>query len=240
MGNPTLLDVPCEFGGVSIGKETARVSIKVQRAELNIEEADEALCGKRITGRIVAKPRNELQGQGHLMDVDEEITGTFDVKRLGFNTDELSFGATFVLSSIDVSHLAKFAKRIGRLVATDSAEIPEDGPDEDEDHDEEEPAPRKRRTAAKPAEGQPVVANDAGALLPLSTLKKYGLTAKKIAAVAASVGGDTVGHLEAAMRANEWWHRDIKGLGEEWITRLQDAHLAFRNDYPVPTEESAA
>lgn len=89
-----------------------------------------------------------------------------------------------------------------------------------------------QRTPAKVS----VVANDAGAAEPLSRLTAYGMTKAKIEAVKSAVG-PTIGHLEKAMRENPWWHRDIKGFGEEWIGRLQDAHLRFRGDYPVPSED---
>lgn len=75
---------------------------------------------------------------------------------------------------------------------------------------------------------------DAGAAASLSSLKKWGMTDKKLEAIREAVGGDTIWHLEEAMRKNEWWHREIKGLGDEWITRLQDAHLEFRKVYPMP------
>lgn len=90
-----------------------------------------------------------------------------------------------------------------------------------------------QRTPAKAS----VVPNDAGAAEPLSRLTGYGMTKKKIEAVEAAVG-PTIGHLEKAMRENAWWHRDIRGFGEEWIGRLQEAHLRFRGDYPVPSDDA--
>lgn len=83
------------------------------------------------------------------------------------------------------------------------------------------------------------VANDAGAAMPLLSLKKHGITPKKCEAISAAVGGDTIGHLEKAMRTNVWWHRDLKGFGQEWVDRLTDALAMFRKEYPVPAEDEA-
>lgn len=91
-----------------------------------------------------------------------------------------------------------------------------------------------KRTPAKAS----VVPNDVGAAEPLSRLIGYGMTAKKMDAVALAVG-PTIGHLEKAMRENEWWHRDIKGLGQDWIDRLIESLARFRRDNPVPSEEDA-
>ena len=46
----------------------------------------------------------------------------------------------------------------------------------------------------------------------------------------------TISDLEKLMRENEWWHRDLKGIGPDKINRLTDTLLAFRQVYPVPSE----
>lgn len=49
----------------------------------------------------------------------------------------------------------------------------------------------------------------------------------------------TVGDLEQVMRSDEWWHRNIKGFGEAKVTKLTDALMEFRKQYPVPSVESS-
>ncbi|MCC7419831.1 MAG: hypothetical protein IT428_06105 [Planctomycetaceae bacterium] len=83
-----------------------------------------------------------------------------------------------------------------------------------------------------------VVKGDKGAAMPMASLVPHGLTAKKAESLAAAFG-KTIGHLEKAMRENEYWHRDVKGMGEEWITKTIDALLAFRKEHPVPSEDDA-
>lgn len=92
-------------------------------------------------------------------------------------------------------------------------------------------------TVHRPASAT-VVKGDAGAALPMASLAKYGLTPKKCESLAAAFG-KTVGHLEKAMRTNEYWHRDVKGMGEEWITKTVDALLLLRREHPVPSDEDA-
>jgi hypothetical protein len=80
------------------------------------------------------------------------------------------------------------------------------------------------------------VPNDAGAAQPVGVLADYGLTPKKCDALAVAFG-KTIGHLEKAIRTNDYWHKDVKGFGEEWITKLIDSLVAFRRAFPVPSED---
>lgn len=90
------------------------------------------------------------------------------------------------------------------------------------------------RTPAKAA----VTKGDSNASIDLSILKNYGIPVKKIDAIRSACGGNTLGHFEVWMNGNQWWHRDLKGFGEQWITRLQDAHFGVRKDYPVTESEA--
>lgn len=241
----TELEVDVQFGGVSIGDETARVGIKIDRALMQLDQADEILCGKRLTGRIEVCAPGEQQGQRALPGMKDErphLDGTFDVKRFGVSLKEISAGLTFGLGSIDVSELAKFAKKNGRLLVTDAQFLPEDSSDDDDheptydDHEDTGPQPKSRKKSAK---SNGAVATDEGSKKSIFELVKFGMTHKKCELVAEACGGSTIGKFEAWMRRNEFWHRDIKGFGEEWITKLQDAHLNFRAQYPYAEEPTA-
>lgn len=60
------------------------------------------------------------------MDADDiEMTGCFDVK-----SDSIGIGLTFSIKDVDVSTLAKFANRDGRIVIESIEEIPEGEGDE--------------------------------------------------------------------------------------------------------------
>lgn len=65
-----------------------------------------------------------------------------------------------------------------------------------------------------------------------------GLTESKIELIRQACEGNTIADLEAMQRNNPNWNRDIKGFGEKWIDRLQDAHLAIRTRFPIPTMDS--
>jgi len=136
----TILDVPVSFGGVSIGQDTARVGIKIERGNLALDRADECFCGKRLTGKIILGRRDDAKGQGKLIeDTDYEVAGAFDVKRIGVSPAQISTGLTFALASVDVGDLSHFAKGQGRMVVENVAELPdgEEGKEEWEPGDDE-------------------------------------------------------------------------------------------------------
>jgi hypothetical protein len=136
-GRKSILNVAAKFGGVSIGQETARIGVTFDRSGLNLEDADAVLCGHRLNGRVQLGNGTD-PNQGKLIaDVDVEITGAFDAKKLSVSPQFISTGLTFALADIDVSELARFSKGNGRLIVEHVAEIPESAPAEhDEDEDE--------------------------------------------------------------------------------------------------------
>lgn len=79
---------------------------------------------------------------------------------------------------------------------------------------------------------------DTGAAQPIAVLAEFGLTVKQCEKLAASeLELTTVGNLEAAMRADEWWHRKVKGVGTDTIDKVTDALLEFRKKHPVPSAD---
>ncbi len=47
-----MADIPVMFGGVSIGKSTAKLSLKVNRVQMSIEHAEELFCERRLSGLL--------------------------------------------------------------------------------------------------------------------------------------------------------------------------------------------
>lgn len=133
-----VLDIPVEFGGVSIGRTTARLGIGFNRSACSLEEADNAFCGHRLNGRVVLDGKGDSPGQKKFVEV-HEVIGVFDVKRIGVNATSITTCLTFSLGDVDIQELAKLSKGSGRLVINDVAEIPDDAPDEDDD--ERKPLP---------------------------------------------------------------------------------------------------
>lgn len=240
-------DIGCDFGGVSLGKETCRVGVKLERSSITLQDADTFLCGMRLTGKLVVGGKQAAPGQTTLPgmeDAGHEVAGVFDVKRFGVSAKEITFGATFAMASVDPRDLAKLANSSGRLVVTDADVIPDDEAGDDEGHDDHEdvgPIP-KSKPMAFDAPKSPACLDDLkrddGAAMPLSALEQFGTTRGITKSVTAAVGGKTIGHLEKFMAANpEYWHRDIPGVGPEKLTQLQDAHLAFRQQNPMVSDE---
>lgn len=234
------LEVDVQFGGVSIGDETARVGVKIDRGAMTLDDADEFLCGKRLTGRIEVCAPGEQQGQQSLPGMNDarpHLDGTFDVKRFGVGPKEVSAGLTFVLGSIDVSELAKFAKKNGRLTIMEAQYLPDDGEEDDgdgpsfDDHEDTGPQPKARKKS------KGAVAGDSGAAMSIFELVKHGVPKKKCDALADAAGGSTIGHLEKLMREDAWWHKKAKGIGESWIDKISDAVVSFRRQNPVPSDD---
>lgn len=127
-----VLDLPVEFGGVSIGETTARLGMRIKKDSLNIVQAEEAFCGRRLTGVIRLGGGSDSPGQTTMFETDLVVEGTFDIHRFGVGPETYTTGAMFKLNEIEIGDLARFSKGAGRLVVTDVAEIPVDEVDEDD------------------------------------------------------------------------------------------------------------
>lgn len=121
------LDVAVEFQGVSIGDETGRVGIAIDRENMNIDVADEAFCGRRLSGSIITVPKGVDPSQQEIFEEGErhEIAGTFDVKRFSADSKRITAGLTFALAEIKIEELVHFAKRSGRMEILEFGELPD-------------------------------------------------------------------------------------------------------------------
>ncbi len=217
--NKSMLDVAVAFGGVSIGDTTAKVGFSIDKEAMNIDVAEAVLCGKRLTGRLVALPNGEDPDQQALPGMEEtkhELKAAFDVKGYRSTPKKISSGATFVLSSIDVSDLGHFAKRSGRLIVSETAEIPE---------------PEKEESAPSPV---PKV----GGPWRKTRIEEIGLNpndATKLKKADILTAGD----LQDRMTEDgTWWKRKIKGIGDAAGERIEDVFNRFVTENHV--EEPAA
>lgn len=246
MAEAYALDLDCEFGGVSIGDTTARVGVKLTRENLDLHEADGFFAGRRLECEISLLNRMD-RGQKRLPSMEDDTPPSIEAQAdcKGYRVDAKKFGAslTFALDSIDVTELAQFAKSKGTVRANVVGDLA-DEPDEDEDDAEssgddivtQERTKGGRHVTKRTPAKVSVVKNDAGAEQPMKALVDFGLPSSKCKAVAASVG-PTIGHLEKKMREDAWWHRNIKGIGKEYVDRVTDALTAFRRANPVPSED---
>ncbi len=135
-----VLDLAVAFGNLSVGDKTCRIGVSVDRSELSVSQADKNLCERRLSGYLVCKPPGDHPDQETFdgMDGDSEIKGVFDVKSFTVSKDALSLGLTFAVASVNVSALAHFAKRAGRVLIDEVDEIPEKQVGGDNGDDSEE------------------------------------------------------------------------------------------------------
>jgi hypothetical protein len=240
-------DIGCDFGVVSLRAQVITFGMKVSRTEMNLDEVDRRLCCKRLTGKLVRGGRFAAPNQALLPGMEGEahsVEGAFDVKRYGVNANGYTFSLSFSAGSVDANECQKLANSAGRLIVSHVEDLPdEDDGEDDEGHDDHEDVgpitkPIKFPAAAASPSCLADLKRDDGAAMPLSTLKQFGTTKGITKSLKAAVGGGTVGHLEKFMANNpEFWHRDIKGIGKEKLTTLQDAHLAFRQQHPMVSDE---
>lgn len=129
-----LLELPVSFGNLNVGDETARLGVSVSRGALTVSQADKHLCGKRLTGEILARTNGAQADQGALPGLVDDITveGVFDVGGFTASPKKIGFGLTFLLSASDVTQLARFARREGRVTITGIENIPDDEADDGE------------------------------------------------------------------------------------------------------------
>ncbi len=127
---PTL-EVAVQFGGLSIGDQTARLGVRIARAFVDVEKADAVFVGKRL--EVVVQLGAADADQMKLFDVELEVVGSVDVKRIGVAPDSISAGLTFNLASIDVATLARFSKGVGRLKVLTVSELPSEAAAEADD-----------------------------------------------------------------------------------------------------------
>lgn len=233
---------PVKFGSVTTSNKTkTRISAKIERKHITIKTLDEIFCGRRIHG--VLQNHRDADGQQRfegMEDADGSIQTTFDCG--GFSTTPDSCSVSLLLNKRDVGKsIDDFAGIEGQLVVMEVSDIPEEDKEDQtevsqDDHPDVGPIARPK--------GKCVVVSDEGAAMDISVLSKFGITKHKAETLAAHVevqtGGITIGHFESMMRKQEYWYRDIKGFGGEWITKLQDAHLAFRQKYPIPDPSEPA
>lgn len=205
-GPLAVIDKPVDFGGVSIGKTTGRIGISMDRSYMTPNEASDFFCNRRLTGKVVLGRKGDAANQATLVDdLDHEVSGAFDVK--GFRTTEecIGTGLTFSLAEVDIAELAKFSKGVGRLVVFEIGEIPHDAPEEEFDEDE--------RPILK-AEGE------------WEAVKLETLFEGRILKALKGAKLKTVGDLAKAT-GNEWWAKDIKGIGDAARQQIEDTMEKF-------------
>lgn len=220
--NANVLKVGVEFGGVSIGENTARLGVRISRERLNLVAADEVFTNHRLTGSVALGDHDDANGQTTMFeDQNHVIEATFDTKRLGVTATELATGLTFSLSDIDVAELAKFSKGRGVLTVSAVAALPDDEPEDDLDDDDEDDHEAGLFKTDEPWREFPLTK------LNLSPSIVKALKAAKL---------NTMGQLADYSSKPNARLTDIKGLGPGKAALVEEATLKFWQDNPQAKE----
>lgn len=124
-----ILEVPCEFGGMSAGKETVSIGLTVARANLSLETADELFVNKRLTMKLIQRKKSDDPKQTVMPEL--HLNGTFDTSSLSAKLNTLGTRLTGKLKTeggvggVDASDLVKFANREGFVHIEGAADIPD-------------------------------------------------------------------------------------------------------------------
>lgn len=207
-GPLAVLDKPVSFGGVSIGKSTGRIGIGIDRSWIQLDEAADMFCNRRLIGKVVLGGADDASGQQKLVDdLEVEVNGAFDCKGFRVTEESLSTGLTFSLKEVSIADLAKFSKGVGRLVVMETGEIPDDAPSEEFDDD------------------KPILkATGEWTLVKLDTLPFKPGTLKKLAKASITTMGELADY--TALKG-EWWWKDIPGIGEAAAHEIEDITAKF-------------
>ena len=114
----TVLDVPVEFGGISIQKETSTIGVRALKTKMSPTQAEHFLCGARLEVAMKADPdsSDDVPGQETF---DELSTDSFesvgDVK--SYRSGPESFGCSVVFNRDEGEKLIQFGQARGRLKA---------------------------------------------------------------------------------------------------------------------------
>jgi len=212
--NVSLLDAPCQFGGVSIGDQTARLGITIPRSSLAIDHADEYFSGRRLSCRVALGRVDESPEQMKLIDdCDFVVTSVCDVKGFRVTSDNVSFGLTFNLKETDIQTLAKFSKGSGRFSIEDVGEIPEAEIMGTDEADETESG---TFTTEKHWREVQLTELFHGAIL--KSLNQAGLS--------------TIGHLSDYNKDGQKFFTDIKGIGKAAAEKIENRMVEFWRDNP--------
>jgi hypothetical protein len=135
MAKKPQMKLECHFGRVGLGDVTGSVPVKFSRGNIDIEVADEVLCGRRLDVRMIAHAKGENPDQKRLPGMDRHET-EISCDIAGYRVSPKSIGATmkFSLDGIDEKGIGKFAMRDGVLVIKNVGEMvsePEDDVDEE-------------------------------------------------------------------------------------------------------------
>lgn len=210
-----IADIPVDFGGVSIGQNTARLSFKVSRASIPLSDADELFVERRLRGKIQLGGQSDGAGQGTLFECRESIDGTFDIHRFGVTSEAYTTGATLKMNEVDIAMLAKFSKGAGRIIVLESEDIPDE-------------IPESKETGQMSLPGT-LVNDGPWRQAPLSGLFTGSLL-KSLTAAGLQTVGDLHDYQQPTKSGFEKRLSDIPGIGPSKVELIENKMIEFWRD----------
>jgi hypothetical protein len=208
-----VLDKPVQFKSVTINKTTGRLGFSVDRENMQLDQAADCFCNRRLLGKVVLGRVGDAEGQTTMVDdAQHEVAGAFDVKGFRTTSEALSSGLTFSLADIAIDVLSLFSNRPGRLVVDEVADIPEEKDDEAADDD------------------RSLFVEGPWADVNLDTLFD---PKKKIRKAFAKAEINTVGeYTKWCNDKGEFWAKDLAGIGPAARQEIEDVFIKFWADNP--------
>jgi len=109
--------VPCEFTGLSTGKEIFSLGIRMGRKKFSLKDADRLLCGSRLKVRVVKDGNVDLDTTNQQTfgapEPEDVIESTVDVKGYTVKQKHISARLSFNASEIDKSKMLEFIEEKG-------------------------------------------------------------------------------------------------------------------------------
>lgn len=230
-----------QFKRASVGKTTTRLGLSMPSGSMSTQAARDLLCERRLTVSI-RNGTDQLQLQGDGFDEQSEIEGVADTRALSIKTKEFSTGLTFSNNEVDPISLMPFVETDGTLTISAVTEIPKP-----------EPTPKKSKQGgrAAPPRAEPIADADWGQepVIDLQgfTFDREGKEKRLSETLCESVtnslikagkSGGRIRDLRDWINENQYWWRDVKGLGEKKIDDVTDALIAYQEANPIaPSNE---
>lgn len=113
-----------DFGGVSIGKEGARLEVKIDRNQIaSLELADDLFCCRRLTVDVAVGDVDIDQEE--LFDKGTKLSAIVETKGINAGIEKVTVSLNFALNSIYVATLARFSSGVGVLRINEVTDLEE-------------------------------------------------------------------------------------------------------------------
>jgi hypothetical protein len=129
------MKMECFFGRVGLGDVTGSIPVKFSRGNLELEVADEVLCGRRLDVHMVAFAKGENPEQKRLSGMERhEVSLQCDITGYKVTPKAISASMKFNMESVEEVALKHFAMRDGVLTIKNVGElVSDDEPEEDDE-----------------------------------------------------------------------------------------------------------